>query len=161
MPCSYCNIEMTKTNEIIEHQGLVQSINGSEIKVLIVQTTACAGCHAKNACTAADKAEKNIWAHTDDTTLQVGDPVIVYGQRSLGLKAVLLAFVIPFLLIILLIALLNRAGWSEVWSGTTALLSLLPYYGILSCFKKQLRQQFIFYARRNDINNVHSQHKPI
>ena len=100
---SNCKVEMAKREKLIEHEGIIQSISGNSVQVLIVQNAACAGCHAQGVCTAADKTEKIINAQAMET-LQAGDKVKVYAQQRLGLKAVLLAFVIPFLLILITLA---------------------------------------------------------
>ena len=46
--------------DIIKHQGIVENINSSHIKVRIVQTSACAACSAKGHCASADTKEKII-----------------------------------------------------------------------------------------------------
>ena len=117
-------------SQVIEHTGRIQRIDGNRVQVLITQHSACSGCHAKAACTAADAAEKVIEAETDDATLQVGDTVTVCAQRSTGMLAVLLAFVIPFLLILLVLVVLRAWIDNEPLTGTLALASLIPYYMI-------------------------------
>ncbi len=53
--------------DIIEHHGIVENINGSHLKVRIVQTSACAACSAKGHCALADTKEKLITVNTADT----------------------------------------------------------------------------------------------
>ncbi len=135
-------------DQIIEHTGKILNIEKDQVRVLITQLSACSGCHAKSACTAADSAEKIIEATTHDLSLKPGDPVVVYGQRSSGLKAVLLAFVLPFVIILFLLFVLRYFIDNESLSGTIALASLIPYYLILSLFKNKLKTRFRFYVRR-------------
>lgn len=135
-------------SQVIEHTGRIQRIDGNRVQVLITQHSACSGCHAKAACTAADAAEKVIEAETDDATLQVGDTVTVCAQRSTGTLAVLLAFVIPFLLILLVLVVLRAWIDNEPLTGTLALASLIPYYMILSLFKGKLKSTFRFYIKK-------------
>ena len=80
--------------------------------------------------------------------LQPGDKVVVEVEQRLGWLAVLLAFVLPFLL---MTAVLWIAGmrWTETVAGTVALCSLLPYYGVLALFKGKLKRKFNFSARKN------------
>lgn len=139
-----------KMSQIIEHSGFVYQINGKHIKVQILQQSACSDCHAKGACTAADMADKFIDVESDDAGLKVGQAVTVYGQSSLGLLAVLLAFVIPFLLVLITLFLLNNKIDNEAISGTIALGTLLPYFIILSFFNKKLKSKLKFYIKRND-----------
>ncbi|MDR0811817.1 MAG: SoxR reducing system RseC family protein [Paludibacter sp.] len=131
----------------IEHSGKVLSVNGNMAQALITQHSACAACHAKAMCTATDKAEKIIEANFDDENLKVGDDVFIIGQQSLGLLAVFLAFVLPFLLILLTLFILRYFMDNEAVTGIMALATLIPYFLILSLFNKKLKRKFQFYIR--------------
>jgi len=137
-----------KMSQIIEHTGIVNSIEGNIIRVLIIQESACNACHAKGACSASDQDEKIIEVENSDPTFKVGDGVVLYGQRSIGLQAVLLAFVIPFILILFTLLVLRPFVSSEAISGTLALSVLIPYYIILSFFKNKLKAKFQFFIRK-------------
>jgi hypothetical protein len=54
-----------KMSQIIEHSGIIENINGSNIRVQIIQESACSGCHAKGACSAADLKDKYIDVESD------------------------------------------------------------------------------------------------
>lgn len=138
-------------SQIIEHSGFIDHINGKHIRVQILSESACSGCHAKGACSAADMADKFIDVESDDAGLKVGQMVILYGQSSIGLLAVLLAFVLPFLLILFTLFLLNDRIDNEVISGTIALGMLLPYFFILSLFNKKLKSKLKFYIKRHEV----------
>lgn len=134
-------------NQIIEHTGKIIHIQGNQLQVLITQNSACSGCHAKSACTAADSAEKIIDVISTDDSFKLDDEVILYGQRSSGLKAVLLAFVIPFMLILITLFVLRYFIDNEALSGTIALAMLIPYYIILSFFKDKLKSNLQFHIK--------------
>ena len=135
-------------SKIIEHSGIIHQINGKHIQVQIIQQSACSGCHAKGACTAADMDDKYIDVETDQPDFKVGDPVTLLGQNSMGLFAVLLAFVIPFSLILLTLFILKQYTISEALSGSLALAVLIPYYLILSLFNKKLKSKLVFHIRK-------------
>ena len=141
---------MSKANSVIEHTGIVAERQGNKLLVTITQMAACAGCHARSACGAADMSEKQIEAITNDDTIKVGENVIIYGQRQLGMKAVFLAFVLPFFILIATLCILQRTALHEALRGTLSLVTLIPYYSILSFFKDKLKQRFIFYARKTE-----------
>ena len=64
----------------IRHQGIVENINGSHLKVRIVQTSACASCSVKGHCTSADTKEKLIdVTDINAASNQAGDRVWVVG----------------------------------------------------------------------------------
>ncbi|MDX9748694.1 MAG: SoxR reducing system RseC family protein [Paludibacter sp.] len=135
-------------SQLIEHSGIVRNVNGKHIQVQIVQLSACSSCHAKGACSAADMDEKLIDVETDNLDYKVGDTVILYGQSSMGLFAVLLAFVIPFLLILLTLLIINNYTDNESLSGSIALGTLVPYFLILSRFNTKLKSRLKFQAKK-------------
>lgn len=129
----------------IKHQGIVENIRDSHLQVRIVQTSACATCSIKGHCTSADTKEKLIdvtdWNASD---YQIGDRVWVVGELSMGYMAVLLAFVIPFLILVLSLFLFMYV-WNNELSASLASLSLLvPYYGVLWFNKARIGKKFSF-----------------
>jgi len=77
---------------------------------------------------------------------------VLSGRQSIGLQAVLLAFVIPFVLILITLIVLQLFIASELVSGTLALLVLIPYYGVLSLFNKKMKATFKFEIRKDTID---------
>ncbi len=132
----------------IEHSGIIESINGQQMRVQIVQMSACSSCHAKGACSAADMDEKYIDVESNDTELKVGETVNIYGQSSMGLFAVLLAFVLPFVLILITLIVANKFTTNEGIAGTISLAVLVPYFLILSLFNNKLKRKLKFYIRK-------------
>ena len=140
------------TNNTIKHLGIVENIQGSHLSVRIVQTSACAACSAKGHCSSADSKDKIIDI-TDVTaaSYQVGERVMVIGETSMGMMAVLLAFVLPFLLLIFSLFLLMALMENELYAALLSLAILIPYYFILWLNKPRLKQQFSFTIK--PINN--------
>jgi len=137
-------------SQTIEHSGIVEQIDGDQIKVLIMQQSACSECHAKSLCSIADKKEKIIEVISSDPTLKVGDKVIIYGESSIGLQAVLLAFIIPFVLIFLALFIFQHFIENELIAGILAILVLVPYYLILFLSNKRLKNKFQFKIKKED-----------
>ncbi|MCE1156796.1 MAG: SoxR reducing system RseC family protein [Bacteroidales bacterium] len=135
-------------SQIIEHSGIIQNVNGKHIQVQIVQMSACSSCHAKGACSAADVDDKLIDVETDGTGFKVGEPVLLYGQSSMGLLAVLLAFVIPFVLILVTLLILKSYVDNDALSGSIALGTLVPYFLILSQFNSKLKSKLKFQVKK-------------
>ena len=134
----------------IEHQGVIISINNKIAHVKIEQTSACASCHVKTMCGASEKSEKIIEAHIYDDSLKIGDSVIVIGQKSLGVQAVLLAYVLPFCIMIATMFVANALTSNELIIGFCALISLLPYLVALRLMRKKIQAKFQFYAIKQD-----------
>ena len=134
------------TNNTIKHLGIVENIQGSHLSVRIVQTSACAACSAKGHCSSADSKDKIIdIIDTAASSYQVGEKVMVVGETSMGMMAVVLAFVLPFVLLIFSLFLLMALVENELYA---ALLSLAV---VLWLNKTRLKQQFSFTIK--PINN--------
>ncbi len=80
--------------------------------------------------------------------MQPGDKVEVMVSERLAWKGVLLAYIMPFVVMLAVIAGLERLLDSETLIGTIALCAVALYYLILSFFRKRLQKQFSFTARK-------------
>lgn len=132
-------------DETIRHRGEIIAITEGVAKVRILQTSACAECHAKAACTVSDQKEKIIEAELNRDEFSVGDEVYVIAQKNIGVSAVLLAYVLPFVVIIVTMAILDNFIGNELLVGTVSLSMLLPYLLLLRLFRKKLSAKFKFY----------------
>lgn len=133
--------------EGIRHNGIVERVEGDTAVVRIAQTSACAACHAAKMCMASESREKRIEARMVEP-MNVGDEVEVIVREQAGWLAVLLAYVLPFVLLVAAVAVLGQLGWSEVQAGTAALLSVAVYLVILRMFRDKLQRQFTFWVRK-------------
>ena len=143
----FCNFAAVLKEELT-HEGIVRAIEGNCVRVEIVQQAACAACKAKSMCTASETKVKEIKALMLEP-MNVGDRVEVALEKRLGWKAVLLAFVVPFCLLLGLVAMLPQWIDNEAIVGTIAIVSLAPYYLILKLFSKRIERQYRFVARRD------------
>ena len=136
---------------MIKHDGIVIAVNGDgTVRVRIVQTSACASCKAKAMCASAESKEKEI--------LAIGDEAEVMVQQKMGWKAVLLAYILPFVVMMAVIVLGNQAirllgaeamgKNGEAIIGTAALCAMGVYYIVLGFFKDKIQKDFSFTARK-------------
>ncbi len=129
----------------IKHQGIVENIQGSHLSVRIIQTSACAACSAKGHCSSADSKDKVIdITDTAASSYQVGEQVMIIGETSMGMMAVVLAFVIPFVLLITSLFIFMAWMENELYAALSSLIILVPYYFILWLNKARLKQKFSF-----------------
>ncbi len=128
----------------IKHQGIVESTNGSRVRVRIVQTSACVSCSIKGHCSSADAKEKIIDVVDTDTTYRPGDKVWVFGEISIGIIAVSLAFILPFLILVISLFVFNTLWDSEFYAAICSLLLLIPYYYILWLNKARIGKKISF-----------------
>ncbi|MBR2166530.1 MAG: SoxR reducing system RseC family protein [Paludibacteraceae bacterium] len=134
--------------ELIRHIGIVRSVQGDSALVEITQSSACSACKAKSMCMSSESQVKQMNVVMQEP-LQVGDQVEVEVRERLAWKAVLLAYILPFIVMLAIIAVLDFAtDWSEAVVGTLSLCGIALYYIGLSVFKHRLQKQFTFTARK-------------
>ncbi|MDR0976649.1 MAG: SoxR reducing system RseC family protein [Prevotellaceae bacterium] len=131
--------------ETIEHQGIVESVNGQHVRVRIEQVSACASCSVKAHCSSADTREKMVDAVAGDgTRYAVGDAVTVCGALSMGRMAVVLAFVVPFVVLVAALFTFMTLWQDELEAASAALALLIPYYIVLWLMRSRLKRTFAF-----------------
>ena len=140
---------------MIKHDGIIIALNeNGTALVRIVQTSACAACKAKAMCASAESAEKEMEVVLlGDGQWAIGDTVEVMVQQKMGWKAVILAYLLPFFVMLTVVAvgsgIGNRiAGIGEEVIGTVALCAMAVYYIVLGLFKDKLQKEFSFTARK-------------
>ena len=145
----FCNVEITNMSESISHSGIVEKIENGVVYVRIVQQSACAGCHARGVCTVSESKEKTIEVPDDrSASFRVNEEVLVCGQASLGMQAVLLAFVGPLLVVLAAIILGSCLHWEETTIGIFGLVLLIPYYSVLYSLRSRLKKRFVFTLKK-------------
>ena len=136
-------------DEIIRHTGIVTSTSEHIAHVQITQTSACAACKARSMCMSSESRQMSDVKCQMTEPLHVGDQVEVEVRERLAWKAILLAYILPFLVMMAAIAVLDFAtDWSEAIVGTLSLCGIALYYIGLSFFKDRLQKQFTFTARK-------------
>ena len=160
---------------MIKHDGIIIALNedGTAL-VRIVQTSACAACKAKAMCASAESAEKEMTVvllgesapqksadfsgtpqamrrEGERRGFAVGDTVEVMVQQKMGWKAVVLAYLLPFF-VMLAVMFIGNAIWAvrEEILGTVALCAMALYYLVLGMFKDKLQKEFSFTARKKN-----------
>ncbi len=134
----------------IEHKGFIERIADNSVVVRIISESACAACHAKGACTAADMQDKEIVVGGSTGNFKTGEMVNLVMEQSQGYKALLIGYVYPFIILFTALLSANTAGLSELGSGLLALGLLPPYYFFVYLFKNKISKNFNFSIRKID-----------
>lgn len=150
--CTFARFLQSK-REMIKHDGIIIALNedGTAL-VRIVQTSACAACKAKAMCASAESAEKEMTVVLlGDEQWAVGNEVEVMVQQKMGWKAVILAYLLPFF-VMLAVIFMGNALWNvrEEILGTAALCAMALYYLVLGMFKDKLQKEFSFTAKKKN-----------
>jgi sigma-E factor negative regulatory protein RseC len=133
---------------MIEHEGIIEQIDGDVAHVKIESVSACASCHAKGVCSAADQEEKYLDVPIHGATYRQGEAVNVQVEKRLGFRAVALGYFYPFLLVMFVLIAMIAMGAPELRAGIFALLSLIPYYLVLYLFRKRIESTFTFSIKK-------------
>lgn len=130
----------------ITHPGIVESVSDGRIRVRIMAQSACSSCHAKGMCSIAEMEEKLIdIPESNGSGCRKGDTVVISMRKSLGPKAVLLGYVVPFLLVLIVLVVLVSLTGREGLAALVSLGILVPYYLVLYRFKDRLSREFTFH----------------
>ena len=130
----------------ITHHGVVESIDGDEVKVRFLQTSACAACKVAGHCSASDSKEKVVVVKDGKAahSHELGDQVTVAMSAGNGRLAVVLAFVVPFFILIAVLVLCLWITGDEAMAALVGIASLVPYYVVLHFLEKRISRQFAF-----------------
>ena len=131
----------------ISHTGKIVEIDPDFITVEIVAESACATCHAAGFCGTADATHKAITVPATVGPWEVGQEVRVQLKRSMGFKAVWLAYAIPLLVLLAVLLGLNALGVPELESGLAAIGATALYYLVLWLFRDRLKNEYSFYIK--------------
>jgi positive regulator of sigma E activity len=133
------------TGENICHQGTVVKTNEGIVYVKIQAVSACASCQAKSMCNLNEVQEKIIEVYQSGPAKhKPGDLVTVAMKRSMGNKALLLGYLLPFLVVMVTLFVFSYLTGSELQAGILSLVILIPYYMLLYHFRDKLKNTFSF-----------------
>ncbi len=142
----FCGHKVELMSKAITHEGVVIKTEGTQVSVLIVQHSACSGCHARGACTASDQKEKIIVAESCGTSYRPGERVMLVGNNRMAWSALTYAFLLPLVLcMVVLFVVSSVAGEAQGALSVFALLAI--YYVVLFCLRNRLKTQFSFQVR--------------
>lgn len=128
---------------IIDHEGKVTENTGKSVKVSILTTSACSGCHAKGACNLSG-SEVKIVEVKGSYNVVPGESVNVQMKQSQGYAAVLYGYILPFLSVVVMLMVLAVFKVPELTAGLVSISILLPYYLVLYMFRKRINEKFTF-----------------
>lgn len=135
--------------ETICKEGIVRAIDGDRYKVEITVSTACSECHAKSICMPSDHKQEYIVARSlYGNSFELGEKVQLVLKGTAGSKAVMLAYAIP--LIILMVALFGTFAitHNELSGVVVSLVFVVAYFFFLKRYNKKIEQEFVFYVKK-------------
>ena len=130
-------------------EGIVRAINGDDISVEVIVSSACSGCHAKSICIPSDRRQEVITVkNTRHEDFQVGETVELLLETSAGNKAVVLAYVLPLVVLLVLLFGCYALTHKELLSVGIGVLGVVLYYLILKSAGKSIEKGITFGVRK-------------
>lgn len=126
---------------VIKHEGIISKISKNTITVSLLGNANCESCKAKGACGASESKVKEIEIFDTNNSYKLQEIVNVILKKELGLKAVFLAYIFPFVL--MFFTLLTSLLFFKEWlAGLLSIFVLIPYYLIIYWMKSPLERIF-------------------
>ncbi len=138
---------MGKENQI-QHEGIIQDVSNDTIKIGIISKASCISCQLKGVCSASDVEEKVIEVPNIYKSYVTGDKVNIILKESLGLKALFLGYLLPFIIVFTTLLLTNIFTKNELTIGLMSIGVLVPYYSILYFIKPYLKKTFTYTLKK-------------
>lgn len=134
--------------EELSHQGTITRLDDQNYYVSIISKSACSSCHSKGFCSVSEMQEKVIEIpKSPDSNYKTGDNVEVLMSKTMGTKAVILGYLIPFILLLVTLILTFSFIGNEGIAGLLSLATVAIYFVLLYFFRDRFRKTFRFTIR--------------
>lgn len=131
----------------VQHIGKVEKVDPGCVTVKIISESACSGCHAKGRCSLTDSEEKTVFV-TGSYNVTPGDTVTVLMKQSMGYNALLIGYVIPFLILLSSLVILVAMTLPEAYAGLLSIGILALYYLVIYIFRNRIDKKFTFTLKK-------------
>lgn len=142
--------------EEIVHKGRVLSVDDDVIRVEIISSSACSSCHAAGLCSMSEAVKKVVEVHAHGNEYYApGEDVTLVLKSSLGMKAVLAAYVAPLAILLVVCVSMSFAGVNELYTGLTGIAAVAVYYLALYLMRERISRDYVFCIRKdNNLNSI-------
>lgn len=130
-------------------EGIVRAVNGDNIEVEIIVSSACSECHAKSICIPTDHRRETVTAQSlYGEQFEHGEKVQLVLKGSAGTKAVVLAYLLPFVVLMVTLFGTYAITKNELAGVIVSIAFVVIYYIILKTQNKKIEQKFQFFVKR-------------
>jgi len=134
----------------ITHEGVIEEISDKKLFIRLSRLPACSDCHAKGICSVPDSADGEVMVADRKNGIRKGDHVMVSITRSHAYRALIIGYILPFLLV-LGTAILFSAFQAREWlTALLALAVLVPYYLLVRQLSARIERTFTFSVTKTD-----------
>ncbi len=132
-------------NSKISHSGIIDSVAGGNVKVRILQASACAACKVAAHCHVSEAKEKIVdVSSADGSAYRVGQQVVVSVSDDVARLALLLGFVLPFAVLVAVLFIVLWLTDSEGVAALSGVGALAPYYFLLWLLRDRIGRRVSF-----------------
>lgn len=129
-------------NHDILKRGMVKSVNGSRLTVVIDRYSACASCHAAATCGTSERKQMVVEARVSPNYhVAVGDTVYVSGGKS-PMASIMLGYGLPMIMLIMGCVTAKAITKSDIIAAVAGLCVMGVYFLILWTFKTRIDRAF-------------------
>ena len=141
--------------ETVSHSGKVVSVDGDRATVKIISSPSCASCRAGALCTMSEAVEKNVEVRLPaGMETAPGDEVEVLLGSGDGLKAVLLAYIVPLALLLAFTLGAYALGAGELTAALSGLVAVALWYAVFAAVWRKRDHKPSFSIRKQLLNNI-------
>ncbi len=133
--------------EEISHSGRIVKIDSKLITVEIISESACASCHAAALC-GMSEAKSKLVDVPSELGYSVGEEVWINMKKTMGVKAVAVAYVYPLFVLVAALLICIAAGLAELSSGLVAIGAVALYYFVIYLLRGKLKNEYTFYIKK-------------
>lgn len=136
-------------SEKVCKEGVVRKVQDKRLWVEVVVSSACGGCAAKSLCNISEKKNELVEAvNVTGEEFSVGETVRIQMVQKLANKAVVLGYLLPF--VILVAGLFGCYALTHIeWLSVLVAFGLTAiYYLILKMFDKRLAREFVLHVTK-------------
>ena len=126
------------------HKGIISKVTTGEVSVKIVSQSACSACKTKSVCSMSEAKEKEILIPITDDVWKEGDEVNVIISEKMGAFAVIVAYILPFVGMMVSMFIARSYQLSELYMGLFVVIFLSSYYSLLYRLRKKISRRIHF-----------------
>lgn len=136
--------------DTIKHSGTVEAVADGLVRVRILQTSACGACAMHGSCPSAEAREKLVEVRGSGLPrVAVGQRVTVTASPQTARLALTVAFGIPLVLLLAVLAAALALTGDELAAALAALAALIPYYTGVWLLRGRMGQGVAFHIETN------------
>ncbi len=134
-------------NNNVTHKGIIIQSEANRYKIQLMDEINCQSCSIKSSCGLQNNEAKTIDV-ISNINFEKGNEVLVIMKEKYGLIAVLLAYVFPFLLLIVSLSVFLFLSFSEPKAALLSLLLTALYYLLLYVNNNRIKSIFQFEIKK-------------